>query len=144
MTASVGMSTPPAKGVFTYDKATDDAVLTWPGNDPDIAKILEAGADTYNRITGAWGLSKKNIRQVKSGHCAAPGLVTGSVTAHPLGGAVLVLATDNIGMVKNYNNLYVIDGALVPGHTGCANPALTIAALAERNIERIIGRDFSY
>jgi cholesterol oxidase len=36
----------------------------------------------------------------------------------------------------------VVDGALVPGNTGCANPALTIAALAERNIERIIERDF--
>lgn len=143
MIASVGMSTPPAKGFFTYDKATDDAVLTWPGNDPDISKILEAGADTYNRIANAWGLNKQNIRQVKAGHCPAPTPVTGSVTAHPLGGCVLDLATDNIGMVKNYHGLYVIDGALVPGHTGCANPALTIAALAERNIERIIGRDFS-
>ncbi|MDO8891845.1 MAG: GMC oxidoreductase [Sulfurimicrobium sp.] len=140
--ASIGMSTPPAKGFFTYDKATDDAVLTWPGNDPQIARVLDAGADTYERIAAAGGRTKQSIRQVKSGHYATPSPVTGSVTAHPLGGAVLDLATDNIGKVKNYNNLYVIDGALVPGHTGCANPALTIAALAERNIERIIRRDF--
>jgi cholesterol oxidase len=34
-----------------------------------------------------------------------------------------------------------MDGALIPGHAGCSNPALTIAALAERNIERILERD---
>jgi len=78
-----------------------------------------------------------------AGHCATPGPVSASITAHPLGGIVLNRATDNIGMLKNYNGLYAIDGTLVPGHTGCTNPALTIAALAERNIERIIKRDFS-
>ncbi len=140
--ASVGMSTPPAKGFFTYDQASDDVVLSWPGADPDIAKIVDAGTDTYEKIAAAWGLHKRSVRRTKSGHCAMPAPVTASVTAHPLGGVVLDRATDNIGAVKNYDGLYVIDGALVPGHTGCANPALTIAALAERNIERIIARDF--
>lgn len=142
MIASVGMATPPAKGYFSYDAATDDAILTWPGNDPEIAKIMDAGADTYARLASACGLHGDCVRKVKAGYCAAPAPVTASVTAHPLGGVVLDLATDNIGMVRNYNGLYVIDGALVPGHTGCANPALTIAALAERNIERILIRDF--
>jgi len=119
-------------------------MLTWPGADPDIAKITEAGADTYVRIAEAWGLDHRSIRPVKAGHCPVPtpAPVTAAVTAHPLGGVVLDRATDNIGMVKNYNGLYVIDGALVPGHTGCTNPALTIAALAERNIEQILNRDF--
>jgi len=31
-----------------------------------------------------------------------------------------------------------MDGALLPGTCGCANPALTIAALAERAMQRII------
>jgi cholesterol oxidase len=31
-----------------------------------------------------------------------------------------------------------MDGAAVPGSTGTVNPSLTIAALAERNIENII------
>ena len=136
------MSTPPAKGFFSYDQASDDVVLTWPSADPDIAKIVEAGTDTYEKLAAAWGMHKRSVRRVKSGHCAMPAPVTAGVTAHPLGGVVLDLATDNIGTVKNYNGLYVIDGALVRGHTGCANPALTIAALAERNIERIIRRDF--
>ncbi|NOE51273.1 GMC oxidoreductase, partial [Vibrio cholerae] len=42
------------------------------------------------------------------------------------------------GRVKNVSGLYVMDGSLLPGNTGGANPSLTIAALAERNIERII------
>ena len=145
--ASVGMSTPPAKGFFIYDPFTDDVVLTWPGDDPDIAKIKEAGAATYNRIAEAWGLKRQNVQPVRHGygprHHGTPAPVTASVTAHPLGGVVLDLATDNVGRVKNYDGLYVLDGSLVPGHTGCANPALTIAALSERNIERIIAQDFN-
>jgi cholesterol oxidase len=61
--------------------------------------------------------------------------------AHPTGGVPLDAATDNIGTVRGYPRLYVMDGALIPGHAGCSNPALTIAALAERNIERILERD---
>lgn len=139
---SVGMSTPPAKGTFAYDAATDDVILTWPGSDPEIAKIVNAGAGTYTKIADAWGIGKQGVGTVRSGHCAMPTRVTAAVTAHPLGGVVLGRATDNLGQVENYPGLYVVDGALVPGHTGCTNPALTIAALAERNIERILGRDF--
>ncbi|WP_433567829.1 GMC oxidoreductase [Nocardia sp. CA-151230] len=61
-----------------------------------------------------------------------------SFTAHPLGGAVIGRATDGYGRVRGYRNLYVMDGAAVPGSTGTVNPALTISALAERNIEQII------
>jgi cholesterol oxidase len=31
-----------------------------------------------------------------------------------------------------------VDGALVPGSTGLTNPSLTIAALAERCLDRIL------
>jgi cholesterol oxidase len=34
--------------------------------------------------------------------------------------------------------LYVIDGASIPGAAGAANPALTVAANAERMMEQII------
>jgi len=64
-------------------------------------------------------------------------------TAHPLGGAVLGKACDFYGRLENYQGLYVMDGALIAGSTGCANPAFTIAALAERNIEQILDRDIS-
>jgi cholesterol oxidase len=62
------------------------------------------------------------------------------LTYHPLGGAVLDKATDNYGRLHGYSGLYVIDGALVPGNTS-VNPFVTITALAERNIDKIIATD---
>lgn len=62
------------------------------------------------------------------------------LTYHPLGGAVLNKATDNYGRLPGYPGLYVIDGSLIPGNT-TVNPFVTITALAERNIERIIAAD---
>ena len=62
------------------------------------------------------------------------------LTYHPLGGAVLNKATDNYGRLHGYTGLYVVDGALIPGNT-TVNPFVTITALAERNIERIIATD---
>ncbi|URM92545.1 GMC oxidoreductase [Streptomyces sp. MRC013] len=62
------------------------------------------------------------------------------LTYHPLGGAVLGRATDGYGRLHGYRGLYVIDGALIPGNTS-VNPFVTITALAERNIERIITED---
>jgi cholesterol oxidase len=59
---------------------------------------------------------------------------------HPLGGVVLNKATDNYGRLQGYSGLYVIDGSLVPGNTS-VNPFVTITALAERNIEKIIATD---
>ncbi len=62
------------------------------------------------------------------------------LTYHPLGGAVLDRATDNYGRLHGYTGLYVIDGSLIPGNTS-VNPFVTITALAERNIEKIIATD---
>ncbi|MER6171051.1 GMC oxidoreductase [Streptosporangium sp. NPDC001681] len=63
-----------------------------------------------------------------------------TLTYHPLGGAVLNKATDNYGRLTAYPGLYVIDGSLIPGNTS-VNPFVTITALAERNIEKIIATD---
>jgi hypothetical protein len=38
---------------------------------------------------------------------------------------------------------FAADGSIIPGSTGAVNPSLTIAALAERSMERIIERDIS-
>ncbi|WP_028801429.1 GMC oxidoreductase [Streptomyces sp. 142MFCol3.1] len=62
------------------------------------------------------------------------------LTYHPLGGAVLNKATDNHGRLHGHPGLYVVDGALIPGNTS-VNPFVTITALAERNIEKIIATD---
>jgi cholesterol oxidase len=154
--ASIGMAPVPAKGVFAYDAATDNVVLSWPKDDPEIVAAQEAGAATYARLADAGGPDCQRREPVSSQAYGARGFqmadgsqeagttpVDAAATAHPLGGVPLDAATDNVGMVRNYPGLYVVDAALVPGHTGCSNPALTIAALAERNIERIIDRDFT-
>ncbi len=38
--------------------------------------------------------------------------------------------------------LLAFDGSVLPGSCATANPSLTIAALAERNIETILAEDF--
>ncbi|MFF7770102.1 GMC oxidoreductase [Streptomyces massasporeus] len=61
-------------------------------------------------------------------------------TYHPLGGCVLGRATDDYGRVKGYPRLYVTDGSLVPGSLG-VNPFVTITALAERTMARVLAED---
>ena len=68
--------------------------------------------------------------------------VSSKFTYHPLGGVVLDKASDNFGRVKGYHKLYAIDGSMLPGNCAMVNPSLTIAALAERNMEEIIKNDF--
>lgn len=62
------------------------------------------------------------------------------MTYHRLGGCVLGRATDNYGRARGYSRLYVVDGSLVPGSIG-VNPFVTITALAERNMTRILAED---
>jgi cholesterol oxidase len=120
------------RGSFRYVPETDSVTLDWAatGNNDAVAAVRELN----NRIAHASG--------------SLPGLgtlvpdVNASFTAHPLGGAVLGKATDNYGRVNGYSGLYVMDGAMVNGSTGAVNPSLTISALAERNIERILAEDF--
>ena len=66
------------------------------------------------------------------------------VTVHSLGGCLMADSpeygvTDANGEVYEYPGLFVLDGAILPGATG-VNPAHTIAAVAERNIETAIRR----
>lgn len=64
-----------------------------------------------------------------------------SICYHPLGGVVLGKATNLYGRLKGYKNLYIMDGYLIPGSLG-VNPYVTITAIAERNIDKIISQDF--
>jgi len=66
------------------------------------------------------------------------------VSVHNLGGAVMADhpadgVCDSGGEVFGYSNLFVLDGAALPASTG-TNPSHTIAAVAERNVERFIRR----
>jgi cholesterol oxidase len=64
------------------------------------------------------------------------------ITVHPLGGCPMADTAargvvDGTGQVFNHPGLYVADGSVMPGPVG-ANPALTIAAFADRMSERIL------
>jgi cholesterol oxidase len=66
------------------------------------------------------------------------------VSVHNLGGCCMADepaagVTDDGGQVFGYPNLFVLDGACLPAATG-VNPSHTIAAVAERNIERFVRR----
>lgn len=122
----------PERGYFTYDAAADAARLRWTSaqGQPsiDMAKAL---FDKINRANGTVYRSDLfgDTRQFEN-----------RFTYHPLGGLVLGEATDLYGRVRGYPGLYVTDGSLIPGSTG-VNPFVTITALAERNIERVLAQD---
>ena len=64
------------------------------------------------------------------------------ITVHPLGGCPMsddprAGVTDHRGRVHGYDGLYVLDGSIVPTALG-VNPSKTIAALAERGVERLL------
>ncbi|MTE15514.1 GMC oxidoreductase [Nocardia aurantiaca] len=123
--ASLGIVLDDTRGRFVCDPTDQHVDLQWPddGTDGYSARALEVNDNV-------------------ACHCrttSQPALYAdASFTAHPLGGAVIGRATDEYGRVCGYENLYVMDGAAVPGSTGTVNPSLTISALAERNIEQII------
>ncbi|QXF81562.1 cholesterol oxidase [Rhodococcus pyridinivorans] len=128
MLASLGMTLDPTRADFAYDPGADRAVLNWPtGGERESVDALRA---VHNAMAQAGGTIPGASPMAED--------VNATFTAHPLGGAVLGEATDGYGRVHGHPGLYVVDGALIPGSTGTANPSLTIAALAERNIARII------
>jgi hypothetical protein len=89
--------------------------------------------------------------------CASvPGSISDSRTSSSLigsgyGGAVTALCSRSTprparstspGRLPGYPGLYVLDGSLIPGSTG-VNSFVTITALAERNMEKIITTDLA-
>jgi len=121
--------TNPGPGTFSYseDKGLS---LSWP-------------SDANEKSIAAHRHTVDHLNEVNGGFSGVPILISkpsGSRTAHPLGGAPLGLATDAYGRLHGHNNLYVMDGTLIPGSC-LANPSLTITALAERNIEAILKDD---
>ncbi|MGW1776102.1 GMC oxidoreductase, partial [Streptomyces sp. NPDC002104] len=122
----------PNRAQFTYNPATGGVELNWQTawKQPsiDMAKTI---FDKINKKEGTiYRTDLFGTNKIWGDH----------LTYHPLGGAVLDKATDNYGRLHGYTGLYVIDGALIPGNTS-VNPFVTITALAERNIEKIIATD---
>ncbi|GAA4546077.1 GMC oxidoreductase [Amycolatopsis samaneae] len=122
----------PERGHFGYDAATDSARLHWTAGQGQSS--IDAAKSLFDRINRA---NTTIYRRDLFGDTRA---FENRFTYHPLGGLVLGKATDNYGRVKGYRNLYVVDGSLIPGSTG-VNPFVTITALAERNVERVLAED---
>lgn len=114
-----------ARGTFRYRPERGQAVLDWPvgGN----------GAVAANCVRIAHNLARHSSLPIEA-VLYEPDIAW----AHGLGGATLGAACDTYGRVEGYKNLYVNDGAMLPGSAGAANPTLTITALAERNVAQII------
>ncbi|WP_328862494.1 GMC oxidoreductase [Streptomyces sp. NBC_00306] len=122
----------PHRAQFTWNAATGTADLNWQTawKQPsiDMAKTI------FDKINAKEGTI------YRTDLFGAYKIWGDHLTYHPLGGAVLNKATDNYGRLHGHPGLYVIDGSLIPGNTS-VNPFVTITALAERNIERIIAAD---
>jgi cholesterol oxidase len=124
----------PERGYFSYDAASDSARLHWEISQGQPS--IDAAKHLFDKINAA------NGTVYRSDLFGDTRVFENRFTYHPLGGLVLGKATDLYGRVKGYSNLYVTDGSLIPGSTG-VNPFVTITALAERNIERVLAEDIS-
>lgn len=133
----IGLDT--ERGEFSYNPMSHKTELTWTpsGN----ARAVDAAIDFAARLNDANG-----------GTFAGEGVenlpfpipeVQQDFTYHPLGGMVIGKACDFYGRVHGYPRMYVTDGALLPGSCATANPSLTIAAFAERNIQTILTEDLT-
>jgi cholesterol oxidase len=137
---SLGMGPAPEKGYFSYDAASDSVQLNWPADAPGNKQHLEATDFTYKLLDEANPTTYQHhfasTASIKPQTHAFAGM-----TAHPLGGMVIGKACDLYGRVEGYQGLYVVDGALIPGWAACCNPAFTIAAFAERCMDKIVTED---
>ncbi|MBG6135725.1 GMC oxidoreductase [Longispora fulva] len=124
----------PERGTFTYDHATDRMRLAWT-RDQNTTSVNAARA-LFDRINQA------NLTTYRYDLFGTTKPFADDFTYHPLGGCVLGKATDLHGRVLGCPNLYVTDSALLPGSVG-VNPFVTVTALAERNIERVIAEDIA-
>lgn len=127
------------RGSIDWNPATGRVELNYPyaegANDLDIRAARFAGR-FHERADTRHGYPANGIpvytRAVGFGSAA---------TYHGLGGVVMGKAATDDGRVHGYDNLYVVDGALIPGSVGLVNPSLTITAIAERCMDRFVARN---
>ncbi|MCP2242011.1 GMC oxidoreductase [Lentzea aerocolonigenes] len=122
----------PNRGEFSWNAATGKVDLNWQTAWKQVS--INAAKSIFDKINSKEGTIYRTdlfgVYKVWGDH----------LTYHPLGGAILDKATDNYGRLHGHPGLYVIDGSLIPGST-VVNPFVTITALAERNIAKIIATD---
>ncbi|MBN6039674.1 GMC oxidoreductase [Amycolatopsis sp. 195334CR] len=122
-TMLVGFGVSEGRGRLVYDAAKDDVVLHWPADaDRALARRIH---ERISKIAGPLSVLLDTT-------AVAP------TTWHPLGGAAMGSVCDLEGRVLGQRGLYVLDGALMPGTTAACNPSMTIAAVAERALSRLV------
>jgi cholesterol oxidase len=124
----------PERGSLIYDSASDKVKLQWTRSQNQPA--VDAAKGLFDHI------NQVNVTIYRYDLFGQSKPFADDFCYHPLGGCVLGKATDLYGRVKGYQNLYVTDGSLIPGSIG-VNPFVTITALAERNIARIVAEDLA-
>jgi cholesterol oxidase len=129
---NIVMTENPESGRFVYNPLTDSAELVWHAEQN--APAVASARFVFDRI------NRESSTDYMSGLLLGKEFLD-NTTYHPVGGCPLGSATDDVGRVRGYDKLYVADSSLIPRGL-VANPALTVAALAERNIERILAEDF--
>lgn len=115
-----------ARGRFSYDGDADEVKLSFPRKGD--AAIWADIHKRAKRIAGRAGILTDTNR-------------LNNCTWHPLGGAPMGTVCDLDGRLRGHRGLYVLGGALIPGTTAACNPSMTIAAVVERALERIMRDD---
>ncbi|WP_456243068.1 GMC oxidoreductase [Streptomyces luteolifulvus] len=123
----------PQRASFSYDAGTDKVGLGWTAAQSAVSVAM--AKKLFDRIN----LANATIYRYDLFGSSSKAFAD-DFTYHPLGGCVLGKATDDYGRVKGYPKLYVTDGSLVPGSIG-VNPFVTITALAERTMARVLVED---
>ena len=120
----MAMCIPDQTSRVTYNALTDRIQLNW-SRDANSASH-QAIVESQNKLLAVGGGSL--IDESKLG------------TWHPVGGAAMGVACSYEGELYGTPNLFVVDGATIPGSAGAANPSLTIGANAERIMESLVPR----
>jgi len=125
MQFQLGMSIPDRLGSLSYDPAQDTLTVNWPTD--ALTQSHTAYMDALQRMT-----------QNDGGNAFSAQMMNINSSWHPCGGAVMGKVCSDHGEVYGHANLFVVDGALLPGSAAMANPSLTIAANAERIMDALI------
>ncbi len=132
-----GIGISETRGTFRYDSSRDEVIIDWPKRDAGQERINQSLLNTMQQLNNAnGGFTTSLLTYLKD-------QVKDDICYHPLGGCVMGKASDFYGRVKGYEGLYVNDGSFMPSSSACTNPSYTIAALAERNIEKVLAEDFN-
>lgn len=117
-------------GHWAYDPVRDDAVPVWDrSKEADTKPVLDAAVERLTSDTPF--------------HLNTDGNLFDNTTFHAVGGMPFGSVCDDAGRVHGQRGLYVMDGARITGSCAATNPSMTIAALAEYSMDRVLRQDLA-